>query len=145
MNRNIEVITPELWAVNSQWVRAGYIRELSPVDGVDWNSNTNASLTNNGILILKKESEFYPILKKFMPKIMALPDSELQARWENMKDKPKTDGYTRMYYDALRWELKRRRIKRDYLESVPRLTLKDRIKEFLRKVGEKYGYFKFNH
>lgn len=35
MNPNIEVITPELWAVNSEYIKAGWIRELSPIPGME--------------------------------------------------------------------------------------------------------------
>lgn len=59
MNPNIEVITPELWAVNSGYIKAGWIQELTPVPGLV-SANEYASLTNDGIMILKKESPFYP-------------------------------------------------------------------------------------
>lgn len=62
MNPNIEVITPELWAVNSGYIKAG-------------------------------------------------------------------------------WEIERRRVRADYLNRLPRLTLKSRIKKFLQKVGEYFGFY----
>ena len=67
MNQNIEVINENLWAVNSSYIRMGYIQELTPLS--EQSDNPYVSLTNEGIMILKKESEFYPILKKLLVKM----------------------------------------------------------------------------
>lgn len=139
MNPNIEVITPELWAVNSGYIKAGWIRELSPVPGLE-SVNKYASLTNDGIMILKKESEFYPILKQLVPKIMRHTDEELQL-CHRLNHKAMLDDYEKLYLNVMEWEIERRRVRADYLNRFPRPTLKSRIKKFLQKVGEKFGYY----
>lgn len=139
MNPNIEVITPELWAVNSGYIKAGWIRELSPVPGLE-SVNKYASLTNDGIMILKKESEFYPILKQLVPKIMRHTDEELQL-CHRLNHKAMLDDYEKLYLNVMEWEIERRRVRADYLNRFPRPTLKSRIKKFLQKVGEKFVYY----
>ena len=139
MNPNIEVITPELWAVNSGYIKAGWIRELSPVPGLE-SVNKYASLTNDGIMILKKESEFYPILKQLVPKIMLHTDEELQL-CHKLNHKAVLDDYEKLYFNVMEWEIERRRVRADYLNRFPRLTLKNRIRKLLQKVGEKFGYY----
>jgi hypothetical protein len=139
MNPNIEVITPELWAVHSGYIKAGWIQELTPVPGVE-SINADASLTNDGIMILKKESELYPTLKQFVPKIMKHTDAELEHCITTMKGKVNPDAYEKLYLNVLQWEIKRRCVRAEYLNSLPKPTFKDRIKKFLRKAGEKYGY-----
>lgn len=139
MNPNIEVITPELWAVNSGYIKAGWIQELTPVPGLE-SANEYASLTNNGIMILKKESPFYPILKQLVPKIMRHTDEELKI-CHNLNNKAMLDNYEKLYLNVMEWEVERRRVRADYLNSLPRLTLKNRIKKFIQKVGEKFGFY----
>ena len=126
MNSNIEVITPELWAVNSGYIKAGWIRELSPVSGLE-SINEYVSLTNDGIMILKKESEFYPTLKLFVPKIMRRTDEELQL-CTIIKYKPVLNNYEKLYLNVIEWEIERRRVRADYMNHLTRRTLKDRIK-----------------
>lgn len=139
MNPNIEVITPELWAVNSGYIKAGWIRELSPVPGLE-SVNKYASLTNDGIMILKKESEFYPILKQLVPKIMLHTDEELQL-CHKLNHKAVLDDYEKLYLNVMEWEIERRRVRADYLNRFPHPTLKNRIRKLLQKVGEKFGYY----
>lgn len=140
MNPNVEVILPELWAVNSAYVKNGWIRELQPIPGLDYNTNEYASLTDKGIMVLKKESEFYPVLKQFLLKIMQHTDEELQYCYQKIHGRVVLNEYERLYLNVMEWEIKRREVKQAYLMEHPR-TLKDRIKKFLRKVGEKYGFY----
>ena len=141
MNPNIEIIMPELWAVNSYWVKTGCIKELSPIPGIDYDVNEHASLTDDGIMVLKKDSELYPILKQFVPKIMQHTDEELQYYYKPIHSKVVLDDYERLYLNVMEWEIKRRCVKQEYLMNHPKPTLKDKIKEFFRKVGEKFGYY----
>lgn len=131
MNSNIEIITPELWAVNSEYIKAGWIRELSPVSGLE-SINEYASLTNDGIMILKKESELYPALKLFVPKIMQRTDKELQL-CTIVKGKTVLNNYEKLYLNVIEWEIERRRVRADYMNHLTRRTLKDRIRVFFKK------------
>lgn len=141
MNPNIEVIAPDLWAVNFQWVKAGWIKELQPIPDVELNSEKYASLKDDGTMVLNKESELYPILKQFMPKVMQHTDEELSIFNKALNQKIALDGYERLYLNVMEWEIKRRCIKQAYLLNHPKSTLKEKIKKFLRKVGEKYGFY----
>lgn len=140
MNPNIEVITPVLWAVNSQWVKAGWISELTPVSDHGASVNQYASLTNDGIMILKKESEFYPVLKQIIPKIMKHTDQELQLCNQAMNGKLALNDYERMYLNVMEWEIQRRNVRRAYLQEHPQ-TIWGKIRRFLKKVGGKNGNY----
>ena len=132
MNQNVEVILPELWAVNSKWIELGWIKELSPISDFGNSKNKYASLTNDGVLILKKESEFYPILKKFIPRIMKYTDQELQYRSREMEQKENPNGYEKIYLNCMQWEIKRRKVKNAYLKKHPKY-LKESIRKLFRK------------
>lgn len=144
MNPNIEVIAPDLWAVNFQWVKAGWIKELQPIPDVELNSEKYASLKDDGTMVLNKESELYPILKQFMPKVMQHTDEELSIFNKALNQKIALDGYERLYLNVMEWEIKRRCIKQAYLLNHPKSTLKEKIKKYLWKVGEKYGFYQNN-
>ena len=96
MNPNIEVIAHDLWAVNFQWVKEGWIKELRFV-----------------------------------------PDAKCNCEYACLKD----DGTERLYLNVMEWEIKRRCIKQAYLLNHPKSTLKEKIKKYLWKVGEKYGFY----
>lgn len=91
-------------------------------------------------MILKKESEFYPILKQLVPKIMLHTDEELQL-CHKLNHKAVLDDYEKLYFNVMEWEIERRRVRADYLNRFPRPTLKNRIRKLLQKVGEKFGYY----
>lgn len=135
MNQNIEVINENLWAVNSSYIRMGYIQELTLLP--EQTDNPYASLTNEGIMILKKESEFYPILKKLLVKIMGHSDEQLTCAVQKMRKVSKPDAYEKMYLNVLEWEIKRRCVKAEHLSSQPKPTLKDKI-SYLRKKVKKW-------
>lgn len=120
-----------MWAVNSEYIKAGWIRELSPVSGLE-SINEYASLTNDGIMILKKESELYPALKLFVPKIMQRTDKELQL-CTIVKEKTVLNNYEKLYLNVIEWEIERRRVRADYMNHLTRSTLKDRIRVFFKK------------
>lgn len=131
MNRNIEVINEHLWAVNREYVKAGYIKELTPIIGSD-DINEYASLTDDGIMILNKRSELYPTLKLFIPKIMAYTDEVLLHCMESVKVNV-SDNYEKLYLNVMEWEVKRRCVMAEYLKSHSKSTFKNRIIKSIRK------------
>lgn len=113
MNPNIEVITPVLWGVNSFYVKAGWTKELLPIPQPPdqlLTGSKNVSLTDNGIMVLHKESELYPTLKKFVPRIMEHSDEELVTSLQKISSKSNLDNYEKLYKSVLEWEIKRREI-----------------------------------
>lgn len=61
MNGNIEVINENLWAVNMQYVKEGYIEELQLIPNTQIGQ---INLSNAGRIILDSGSRAYPALKK---------------------------------------------------------------------------------
>ena len=111
MNPNIEVITPVLWGVNSFYVKAGWTKELLPIPQPPdqlLTGSKDVSLTDNGIMVLHKESELYPTLKKFVPRIMEHSDEELVTSLQKISSKSNLDNYEKLYKSVLEWEIKRR-------------------------------------
>lgn len=141
MNKNIEVINENLWAVNSAYIRMGYIQELVPLSKGITSENPYASLTNDGILILKTESEFYPILKNLMQRIMGHSDEQLMYAIAKMRKVSEPDAYEKMYLNVLEWEIKRRCVKAVHCQPIPTLIGKI-IKRMIRKKVRKWHLFK---
>ena len=56
MNKNIEVINENLWAVNYNYVQVGYIQELT----FNYKDNPDrlACITNDGKIVLNKEYDY---------------------------------------------------------------------------------------
>lgn len=138
MNKNIDVINENLWAVNQWYVKQGYIKDLTILPGKVPELH-DASLTNDGILILNKSSPSYEILKKILLRIMGHTTEQLQNAYKKMQQMEKPDAYEKMYLCLLEWEIKRRCVKAEYAASLSKPTLKDKIILFLRKVGDSGG------
>lgn len=142
MNKNIEVINENLYAVNSAYIKMGYIQEFMPLSEDVTDGNPYASLSNDGILILKKESEFYPILKKLLLRIMEHSDEQLNLSLDKMRKVSEPDAYEKMYLNVLEWEIKRRYVKTEYVMSKHKPTFKDKIIMCLRKKVKEWQVFK---
>lgn len=142
MNKNIEVISENLYAVNSAYIKMGYIQEFVPLSKDVTDGNPYASLTDDGILILKKESEFYPILKKLLLRIMEHSDEQLNFALDKMRKVSEPDAYEKMYLNVLEWEMKRRCVKVEYLSSQLKPTFKDKIIMWLRKKVKEWRVFR---
>lgn len=76
MNSNIEVISENLWAVNFEYVKNGYIKELK------FNHNTSidrlAVLTDDGKMILNKAVD-YSVYVPFLKAMTTLDEAELNT------------------------------------------------------------------
>lgn len=130
MNPNVEIITPELWAVNSEYIKAGWIENLTYL--YPENPNPYASLTDNGVLIIRKETEFYDFLKKMLPRIMRYSDKTLQDFIDILSAKADKDEYEKALQNLVEWEQKRRRVKVEYLKHNKPLSLFEAIKKLLK-------------
>ncbi len=134
MNKNIEVIMPELWATHSEWIKAGYIQELKPI------SEENISqlmLTNKGVLVLDKSSKLYPALKKLFPVVQKMEQEKLERIIEQNPNMENLDPLSDLWVNVVGWEMKRREVKQAYLIDNSKQTLKSRINNFWRKRKKK--------
>ena len=73
MNRNIEVINENLWAVNQYYVKQGFIQELKILPNKT-PELYDISLTNQGILVLNKAAYSYEVTKLLVIRIMRHTD-----------------------------------------------------------------------
>lgn len=131
MNRNIEVINENLWAVNQYYVKVGYIKELKNLPSKKPEKH-GISLTNQGILILNTADPVYSITRKLLLRIMEHSDEQLQFAVHEIREVQEPDGYEKMYLNVLEWEIKRRFVKAEYLKSLPKPTYKDKFTKWLR-------------
>lgn len=70
MNKNIKVINKNLWVVNFDYVKLGYIQGLPFTRE---NSSDIVTLTQDGLLVLNSNEDYQSILKYLIP-IMKLSD-----------------------------------------------------------------------
>ena len=116
MNGNIEVINENLWAVNQYFVKEGYIQELETLPEC-YPEKEDACLTTDGILILNKDSPVYEVCKNLMIRIMSYSDATLKDIFEIMSAVEKPDPYEFLYCGVIGWEIKRRKVKTEYIEN----------------------------
>lgn len=135
MNRNIEVINENLYAVNMQYLKEGYIEELKLVTNTEIGQ---INLSNTGKIILDSGSRAYPALKKMFLIYMQKPTDELME----IMNMPKSDSLDGLCENVIGWELKRRITEIEYKTSQPVTPLIKKIKvklqiKFLRWIRKK--------
>lgn len=126
MNRNIEVINENLYAVNMQYVKAGYIAEMKIIPNT---KGGQINLSNTGKIILDKGAVGYPALKKLFLNCMKKTNEELIK----IMTIPAEDSVDDLCKNVVGWELKRRSIEAEYEASKPNLTYRDRFIKWIRK------------
>lgn len=126
MNRNIEVINENLWAVNMQYLKEGYIEELKLIPDVEIGQ---INLSNTGKIILDSGARAYPALKKMFLIFMQKPTDELM---KTMK-MPKRDSLDGLCENVIGWELKRRCVKAEYMKNLTQSTFKNKFIKWIRK------------
>lgn len=149
MNKNIEVITENLWAVNYSFVKMNFIRELS------FNNSGDvfrlAGLTNDGKIVMNKDLP-YAVYIPFLKEIMQMKDSEIDTKHgfcnviraltqceksdhEIMQliwsDSTLTMNWT-IYQNFCNWERARRKVAREYARKHPVMHLLHRSKSLLK-------------
>ena len=117
------------------------IKELSFSDNVD-KTNSYASLTADGKMVINKQSEFYSLIKGMMTRIMPFSDDVLDKHIKCTKGKknlPSWGKYEEVYLCILEWEKKRRTVKSQYVKGNKKpFDMKGIIKNlFKRKAGER--------
>ena len=135
MNRNIEVINENLYAVNMQYVKAGYIAEMKIIPNT---KGGQINLSNTGKIILDKGAVEYPALKKLFLTCMKKTNEELIK----IMNTPSEDSVDDLCKNIIGWELKRRIIEIEYKTSQPETPLIKKIKvklqiKFLRWIRKK--------
>ncbi|KMY49237.1 hypothetical protein [Peribacillus loiseleuriae] len=77
MNRNIEVINKELWAVKFCFLP--YITEIDYLPDPEIPMfEEPGRITNDGLMLLNKDHKGYPLLKGMFPKLMKKSNKQLK-------------------------------------------------------------------
>lgn len=154
MNKNIEVINENLWAVNYNYVKVGYIQELT-FNHMD-NPDRLACITNDGKIVLNKEYD-YSVYVPFLEAVMNMDDSELDTKHgfcnvirtltkheevsdqEIMKmiwsDSTLTMNWT-IYQNLCNWERARRKAAKEYCKKHPFKVLYMKIRKGVKNNGK---------
>lgn len=143
MNGNIEVINENLWAVNMQYLKEGYIEELKLIPNTECGQ---INLSNTGKIILDSGARAYPALKKLFSTCMKKTNEELMK----IMNMPAEDSVDELCKNIVGWELKRRVIEIEYKTSQPETPFLQKIKVklqikfliWIRKKVEKWHLFK---
>jgi hypothetical protein len=108
LNKNIEVINKNLWAVKFSFLP--FISEIDYKPDPDIPAYEEfGRATNDGILILNKDYAGFNILKEHIPKVMKKKDKQLKKEIKASQAlKNKTD-WQNVYYAMLQIEAERRK------------------------------------
>ena len=112
MNRNIEVINENLWAVNMGYVESNFIQDLNLISG---KTTGHINLTDKGTLIIDKASKLYPAMERLLPDIMQKTTDELQSVIECVQHPEALDALDDLIVNLCGWELKRRSVREQWL------------------------------
>lgn len=138
MNGNIEVINENLWAVNMQYVKEGYIEELKFITTADKEKADQIYLSNTGIIILDSGAKAYPALKKLFLMFMQKSTDELLK----IMKMPKSNSLDGLCENVVGWEIKRRCVMAEYMKTLPKQTFMNRLLQYVRKKVRKWHLFK---
>lgn len=153
MNKNIEVISEKVWAVNFNFVKVGYIKELTFKN--QESTDCLAVLTNDGTYILNKAVS-YSVYVPFIQAVMSLNIAELNSKHgfckvirtivpsiKNMTDEQiikfiwsdnSITGNWTIYQNLCKWESERRTVEKQYIKKHWFLI---GMKKLLKRLGVK--------
>lgn len=140
MNQNIEKIRENLYAVNLNYVKSGYIAEMQILPDAEKKTG-HVNLSNTGCVIIDKSSVLYPALKMLFVKVMDMPTKDLKTLAEQIEH-TELDALENLYVNVAGWELKRRSVYAEYQKENPQPTFKNIIQKFIRKKVIEWHQFK---
>lgn len=133
MNKNIEVINENLYAVNMSYIKQGYMQELQLLP--DSEPLGNVEMTDQGVILIDQASPIFPALRFAFGKVMEMQTWQLK---KIMKDNSKKiqDNFDDLIIQVVGWEL-RRRAYIEKLEFQKKHTVINKIICRIKKEGEK--------
>lgn len=155
MNKNIEVINENLWAVDFEYIKQGWIKGLSfsvpkPSD--------SACITNDGKLILNKQHALYKDIYKLIKIIMKFRDEQLgteegyhffikifvpkaedlnEQAFEKFIQTAQLEQVQELFNALSNLERIRRTIYAEYIKGIKKPTCIDKIKKIFKRKGVK--------
>lgn len=155
MNKNIEVISEKVWAVDFNFVKMGYIKELTFKN--QESTDCLAVLTNDGKYILNKavsysgyvpfiqavmtlnttelnsKQGFCKVIRTIAPSIKKMTDDQIiKFIWS---DNSITGNWT-IYQNLCKWESERRTVEKQYIKKYWFLV---GVKKLLKRMGVNYN------
>lgn len=151
MNKNIDVINENLWVVNFEHIKMGYIKGLTLNKTDDF-----MTLSNDGKIFLNKADKDIKKAIQITSAVMTLPDEKLgtkqgffkymkniMPKWEEKEDKwidlaikyYNLESLEKAYESVSKWEKKRRSLKAEYIRGQKKPTVIDKIKTLIKRKG----------
>lgn len=149
MNKNIEVINENLWVVNFDYVKLGYIQGLSFSNE---NGSDYAIFTQDGKMILNNKQVYYKDILAYMTVIMELPDRQLDCiqgfycflkkmipKTKNFSDddmeafieKMKLNETKKMFINLSQLKQNRRTIRKEYIKGNKKTIGIDKLRKII--------------
>lgn len=153
MNKNIEVINENLWAVDFEYIKQGWIQGLTFIVP---KPSDSACFTNDGKLILNKKHDLYKDICKLTKIIMKFRDEQLGTeegyhffikilvpKAEDLNEQAfekfiNSDllKYTRKLYDQLSdLEIRRRVVHAEYIKNNKKSNGINKFKKMFKRKG----------
>ena len=165
MNSHIQIIDKDLLAVNFQYVNMGFIKELSFLDTPGKTLEKVATITENGAFVINKpfDNQDFQQVVRTVKAIMTLKDADIYTKhgfccWvrgvvpsgidypdEAVMKLITVKGYEdfwTIYWNLCEAEKLRRKVKKEWMQKHPLMTMKNFLKE---KVVLKNGKYRNNH
>lgn len=79
-NSNVEIINPRLMGVRFDWLKAGFITDLTRLIPKQQINNPFVMMTVDGVLVLDKNMKLYDYAKAFFSKIMRQSDGQIRKQ-----------------------------------------------------------------
>ncbi len=161
MNRHIEVIDKDLFAVNFDYVDMGYIKELSFIETPGRTLKKVATVTKDGSFVINKpfDNQAFDQVVRTVKAIMTLKDADFYTKhgfccWvrgivpsqikytdeqamQVLKVKGCEDFWT-IYQNLCEAEKLRRKVKKEWMQNHPLMSFKNFLKQKVVKNNGKH-------
>lgn len=155
MNLNINVINDNLWAVDFEYIKRGWVKEVSLKDT---KASDCACLTNDGKIVLNKNHQYFNDIHRLLNIIMKFRNEQLgtdqgfrffirilvpnaesltDEAFEKFINSDLLKQVQKLFNQYSGVELKRRIIHAEYIKGNKKPTGIDKIKKILKRKGVK--------
>lgn len=155
MNPNIKVINENLWAVDFEYIKQGWIKDLSYVNP---KPSDYLCFTREGKIVINNNKQFHEDIIKYLKIIMNFKEEQLgtvqgfhfflrvfipkadtlnDQAFEKFMKVAQLDAVQKQFNDISNIEKNRRKIHAEYIKGIKKPNGIDKIKKFIKGKGVK--------
>jgi hypothetical protein len=155
MNPNIKVINENLWAVDFEYIKQGWIKDLSYVNP---KPSDYLCFTREGKIVINNNKPYHEDIIKYLKIIMNIKDEQLgtvkgyhfflrvfilnadkltDQAFEKFIQASQMEAVQKQFNDISNLEKNRRIIHAEYIKEIKKPTGIDKIKKFIKRKGVK--------